>query len=78
MPEHFKKICSAIDQLPAEIDFGVPARSDCLSQGPESLGRSDILLDEDNQSHEAGEVDSPATSFSKPAPKRRKSPVKKS
>lgn len=41
MPEHVKKICSAIDQLPAEIDFGVPARSDCLSQGPESLGRSE-------------------------------------
>ncbi|KAF5128594.1 hypothetical protein E5D57_009535 [Metarhizium anisopliae] len=70
MPEHFKKICSAIDQLPAEIDFSVSARSDTTSlpQGLERPGRSDILVDNDN---------SPVTSL-KPAPKRRKSPVKKS
>ncbi|KID59206.1 uncharacterized protein G6M90_00g067190 [Metarhizium brunneum] len=34
MPEHFKKICSAIDQLPAEIDFSVSARSDTTINRP--------------------------------------------
>lgn len=85
MPEHFKRICSAIDQLPTEINFDVPALSEStgLSQNLESLGRSEadsasVLVDEDNQSHEAGQTESPATSFSKPAPpKKRKGPAKR-
>ncbi|KAK3311413.1 uncharacterized protein B0T15DRAFT_74625 [Chaetomium strumarium] len=33
MPEHFKNICSAIDQLPSDVDFDVPP----LSQGLRDL-----------------------------------------
>ncbi|KAI4599609.1 hypothetical protein KJ359_001706 [Pestalotiopsis sp. 9143b] len=86
MPEHFKKICSAIDDLPSDLNFEVPALSEStgLSQHLESLGRSEadsasVFVDKDNQSLEAGEMESPATSFSKqaPPPKRRRSPVKK-
>ncbi|KAK0621182.1 hypothetical protein B0T17DRAFT_508556 [Bombardia bombarda] len=81
MPAHFTKICSAIDQLSLNIDFGVatPSESTGLSQGLESLARLEdppsLLVDEDNN---AGPTDTPATSFSKPGPaKRRKSPVKR-
>lgn len=85
MPAHFKKICSAIDQLKLNTDFGVaaPSESTGLSQGLENLApleadSASLLVDEDSQSH-AGPMATPPTSFSKPAPaKRRKSPVKKS
>jgi hypothetical protein len=85
VPAHFKKICSAIDQLKLNTDFGVaaPSESTGLSQGLENLApleadSASLLVDEDSQSH-AGPMATPPTSFSKPAPaKRRKSPVKKS
>ncbi|KAF7520289.1 hypothetical protein G7054_g12825 [Neopestalotiopsis clavispora] len=86
VPEHFKRICSAIDELPSELNFDVPALSEStgLSQHLESLGRSEVdsasvFAEEDNQSLEAGEMESTATSSSKQAPpsKRRRSPVKK-
>ncbi|KAL7928015.1 hypothetical protein V8C35DRAFT_285588 [Trichoderma chlorosporum] len=66
MPTHLQRIRSAIDQLPSEINFDVPALSEStgLSQGLESLGR----VDGSNQPHGAGEMDSPATTFAKPAP----------
>ena len=37
MPKHFERICSAIDQLPSELDFDVPSLAEIgLSQGLES------------------------------------------
>ncbi|KAH6655965.1 hypothetical protein BKA67DRAFT_515839 [Truncatella angustata] len=85
MPAHFKRICLAIDQLPSKADFDVQALSESASpsQGEEHLARSmadaaSLLVDMDNQSNKAGQMDTPATSFSKPGPsKRRKSPAKK-
>ncbi|KAL8383534.1 hypothetical protein RB595_010642 [Gaeumannomyces hyphopodioides] len=43
MPTHFKNICSAIDQLPSDLDFDVPPLSETtgLSQGLGSLMQSD-------------------------------------
>ncbi len=86
MPDHFKRICSVIDQLPSKVDFDIQALSEStgLSQGLENLAASgadsaSLLVDEDDQSNKAGQVATPGTSFSKPGPaKRRKSPVKKS
>jgi hypothetical protein len=85
MPGHFKRICSAIDQLPSKLNFDVPALSEStgLSQGLKShLALSEAgsasLLDEDDQLRKVGQVASPDTSFSNPGPaKRRRSPVKK-
>ncbi|KAI1108277.1 hypothetical protein F5Y14DRAFT_457181 [Nemania sp. NC0429] len=82
MPDHFKRICSAIDQLPSKLDFDVQALSEStgLSQGLENLAASEadsasLLVD---GSTKAGQVLTPGTSFSKPGPaKRRKSPIKK-
>ncbi|GAW23570.1 hypothetical protein ANO14919_131370 [Xylariales sp. No.14919] len=79
MPEHFKRICSAIDQLPSIVDVDAQAVSEStgLSQGLENLAASEadsssLLRDQDDQAA------TPGTSFSKPGPaKRRKSPVKK-
>ncbi|KAI0388275.1 hypothetical protein F5Y17DRAFT_453438 [Xylariaceae sp. FL0594] len=80
MPDHLKRICSAIDQLPS-VGFDVPALSEStgLSQGPENLAsEADSASLQDNQSNKVGQVATPGTSFSKPGPaKRRKSPVKK-
>ncbi|KAJ3576917.1 hypothetical protein NPX13_g3547 [Xylaria arbuscula] len=85
MPDHFKRICSAIDQLPSKLDLDVqaPSESTGLSQGLKNLAASEadsasLLVDDDDQSNKAGQVATPGTSFSKPGPaKRRKSPVKK-
>ncbi|RYC61999.1 hypothetical protein CHU98_g4217 [Xylaria longipes] len=85
MPNHLKRIRSAIDQLPSEVDWDVPALSEStgLSQGPENLavseaGSASLVVDEGNQSNMAGQVTTPGTSFSKPRPvKRKKSLVKK-
>ncbi|GAB0133869.1 hypothetical protein EsDP_00002263 [Epichloe bromicola] len=88
MPEHLKKIRSAIDQLPTKLDFDVPALSDPIGQSQslqshhlESSGAGSALslAEEDQQQREGGQMTAPDTSFSKPAPaKRRRSPVKKS
>lgn len=86
MPDHLKKICSAIDQLPSKVNFDVQALSEStgLSQDLGSqlaLSEADsesLLVDKDDQSGKFGRMATPDTSFSKPAPaKRRKSPVKK-
>ncbi|RYP52154.1 hypothetical protein DL768_002596 [Monosporascus sp. mg162] len=37
MPAHFKNICSAIDQLPTDLDLDVPARSEAAGL-PQDLG----------------------------------------
>ncbi|KAI0424537.1 hypothetical protein F5Y09DRAFT_137981 [Xylaria sp. FL1042] len=81
MPGHFKRVCSAINQLPSKVDFDVQALSEStgLSQGLESLARLEdpplLLVDDDNKTGPAG---TPATSFSKPGPaKRMKSPAKR-
>ncbi|KAI0388850.1 hypothetical protein F5Y17DRAFT_172469 [Xylariaceae sp. FL0594] len=83
VPDHFKRICSAIDQLPS-VDFNVPALSEStgLSQGLENLAAesdsASLPVDEDDQSNKVGQVATPGTSFLKPGPaKRRKSPARK-
>ncbi|KAI1092911.1 hypothetical protein F5B19DRAFT_501885 [Rostrohypoxylon terebratum] len=56
MPDHFKRICSAIDQLPSELDFNVPALSEStgLSRGLEShlalskAGSVSLFVDKDD------------------------------
>ncbi|TQN73491.1 hypothetical protein CSHISOI_01991 [Colletotrichum shisoi] len=80
MPFHFKRICSAIDQLPSKVDFDVeaPSESTNLSQDLESLARLDgprsSLAGGGNN---ASRVDT-TTSDSSPGPaKRRKSPIKR-
>ena len=85
MPGHFERICSAIDQLPTETG-SVPAvpGSTGLSQALEGLAQSEansasVLVDEDSQSHDAGEMGSPATLFSNAgSSKKRKTPANES
>ncbi|KAM3496778.1 hypothetical protein MY10362_009851 [Beauveria mimosiformis] len=87
MPDHFKRMSSAIDQLPLKLDFDVSALSEStsLSQGlenhhltPSEADSASLLADDDDQSAHAAQIATPPTSFSKPAPaKRRKSPVKR-
>ncbi|ORY70392.1 uncharacterized protein BCR38DRAFT_455171 [Pseudomassariella vexata] len=84
MPGHFKRICSAIDQLPLKPDFDVPALSE-TSYLSQSLASQHLAIPDANSISPAAAEDDLAsqsilsgTSFSKPGPaKRRKSPVKK-
>ncbi|PQK08282.1 hypothetical protein BB8028_0001g03600 [Beauveria bassiana] len=81
MPSHFKRICSAIDQLPADLDFDNPSLpSTGLSQGLEShhLSQSDIEsishhLEQDSQPSSAkpGRV-TPNTSFTDSGPAKKR------
>lgn len=80
MPKHFKRICSAIDQLPTGLDFDVPSLSDAtgLSQGLESaqLDADSASVEQDSQSSGPGQQRTPDTSFTAPgAAKRRKENV---
>ena len=78
MPEHFKNICSAIDQLPSDLAFDVPPFSEAtgLSQDLGNLMQSDAscasMPDErDSQARSAEQqAVTPGTPFSEP--KRRK------
>lgn len=72
MPSHFKKLCSAIDQLPSELDFDDPSMpSTGLSQDLQShhLIQSDADLlsphsEQDSQgSTSKEETATPSTSF---------------
>ncbi|KJZ69180.1 hypothetical protein HIM_11433 [Hirsutella minnesotensis 3608] len=71
MPQHFKRICSAIDQLPADLEFNVPSLAETgLSQSLEShgLSESDVgsssLPAQDSQPGNAGAPKAtPDTSF---------------
>ncbi|KJZ70771.1 hypothetical protein HIM_09855 [Hirsutella minnesotensis 3608] len=80
MPEHFKKICSAIDQLPSDLDFNVPALAETgLSQSLEShgLSESDFGSSLPAEGSRPGDADArratPDTSFAETAgAKRRK------
>ncbi|KAI5925586.1 hypothetical protein F4810DRAFT_659194 [Camillea tinctor] len=84
VPDHFKRICSAIDQLPSKVDFDAPALSEStgLSQDLEShhlasleSNTAPFLGDEDDRLQRGAM----GTSFTTPRPnKRRKSPMKKS
>ena len=69
MPSHFKRICSAIDKIPADLDFSVPP----LSQ---SSGLSQDLERHHLESQESNDA-TPDTSFTdRSAPKRpRKRPA---
>lgn len=76
MPTHFKRICSAIDKLPPDIDFDVSQRSEPesgLSQGLQSHHLSDysshdtasLPEEADSQSSRAASLDiTPDTSLS--------------
>ncbi|TPX10699.1 uncharacterized protein E0L32_008268 [Thyridium curvatum] len=74
MPAHFKRICSAIDQLPSESNFDFPLPPETgLSQDLESLMQSDVPsaslpIDRDNQSSNARQAQAatPGTSFTEP------------
>ncbi|KAK4119374.1 hypothetical protein N657DRAFT_604532 [Parathielavia appendiculata] len=78
MPAHFKNICSAIDQLPSDLDFDVPPLSEAtgLSQDLGNLMQSDgscaSMPDErgSQSSNAEQQAVTPGTSFSEP--KRRK------
>jgi len=82
MPAHFKNICSAIDQLPSNLDFDVPPPSEDtdLSQYLGNLMQSNagsvsVPVEQDSQSITAEQQGvTPGTSFTMPGPvKRRKS-----
>jgi hypothetical protein len=82
MPAHFKMICSAIDQLPSDLDFDVASLPGTgLSQDLEShhLSRSDtgsvsLSIEQDRSSNTGLEKGTPGTSFTDPgAAKKRKS-----
>ena len=78
MPKHFENICSAINQLPSDLDFDVPPLSEAtgLSQDLGSLMQSDAscasMPDErgSQSSNAEQQAVTPGTSFSEP--KRRK------
>ena len=83
MPTHFKNICSAIDQLPSDLNFDVPPLSEAtgLSQDLGNLMQSDAscasVPDErgSQSSNAEQQAVTPGTSFSEPKrsePKRRK------
>ncbi|KAM7183515.1 hypothetical protein V8F33_013529 [Rhypophila sp. PSN 637] len=82
MPAHFKKVCSAIDQLPSNLDFDVPPLSEatCLSQDLGNLMQSDagsvsMPVEQDNAGQQGV---TPDTSFTGPeVAKRRKGYVRK-
>ena len=74
MPAHFKNICSAIDQLPSNLDLDVPSLSEAtgLFQDlgnliPTDAGSASELVERDSQSSnlEQQEV-TPDTSFTGP------------
>jgi hypothetical protein len=71
IPDHFKKICSAIDQLPSDLDFEVPPLSEAtgLSQDLGNLLQSDpgsasMPVERDSQTGNVEQhVVTPGTSF---------------
>lgn len=75
MPTHFKKLCSAIDQLPSELNFDIPSLPETgLSQDLESLMQSNIgsatslPVDQDSQlsNAEQEQAATPNTLFTEP------------
>ncbi len=83
MPKHFENICSAINQLPSDLNFDVLPLSEAtgLSQDMRNLVQSDASCasvpdERDSQSSNAEQqAVTPGTSFSEPKrsePKRRK------
>ncbi len=68
MPKHLERLCSAIDQVPSELNFDVPSRPEAgLSQGLEC---HHLSQDDDTASSIAGQV-TPDTSFTGPAAAKR-------
>lgn len=83
MPTHFKRICSAIDQLPSELNFDILSQPETgLSQDLESLmqsvGSASLPIDQDSQSSNVGQgqVATPGTSFTVPQVKKRRGTTK--
>ena len=72
MPEHFENICSAINQLPSDLDFDVPPLSEAtgFSQDLGNLMQSDAscasMPDEQGSqsSNSKQQAVTPGTSFS--------------
>ncbi|EFR02780.1 hypothetical protein MGYG_05779 [Nannizzia gypsea CBS 118893] len=85
MPAHLKNICSAIDQLPSDLDFGIrsseqPGSLQNLESHPfsQSDGTSDPIIIDRQPSSTDQQGFTPATSLMGGGPaKRRKSPVKR-
>jgi hypothetical protein len=76
MPEHFKNICSAIDQLPSNLDFDVPPLPEAtgLSQDLGSLMQSNASSDSQLSNAERQSVASD-TSFTVPGGGKRSLPA---
>jgi hypothetical protein len=71
MPTHFQRLCSAIDALPAELDFEVPPLPDSeLSQGLESHHLSGSLADSASQTGDGAGL-TPDTSFTQQGAEKR-------
>jgi hypothetical protein len=75
IPSHFKRLCSAIDQIPADLDFSVPqlSKSFWYSQDlePHHLSESNQSKESSQQSTGDAKGTTPDTSFTdRGAPKR--------
>jgi hypothetical protein len=73
MPLHLKRICSAIDDLPADIDFGLSRSASIPQSEPRNSPQSNasMLGIDDSQSGLVGSQEvTPTTSFSQPASKK--------
>ncbi|KAH8745559.1 hypothetical protein F5883DRAFT_702485 [Diaporthe sp. PMI_573] len=86
MPTHFKRITSAIDQLPSDLNFDVPSLPETgLSQDLESLMQSDVgsaaslPVDQDSQLSKVGQAQAatPGTSFTEPKATKKRRGAKK-
>lgn len=85
MPMHFQRICSAIDQLPSELNFDVPSQPETeLPQDWESLMPPDIAsaplpVDQDGQSSKdkQRQVATPDTSCTGPQMAKKRKRTKK-
>ena len=75
MPIHLKRICSVVDEMPPDIDFGIPQLASFpQAQTPrQSNAESTSMLREDD-SHVASQDVTPTTSFSQEAERVSKKP----
>jgi hypothetical protein len=76
VPTHFERVCSAISQLPSEVDFDVTSLPETvLSQGTESHQLSEpdpgSVLAEGKVHSGARQGVTPDTSFTEPEAKKR-------
>ncbi len=79
MPSHLKKICSAIDELPPDINFDLSQSASFSQSGPRSFQQSDaestFTEEDDSQSSAAGSQKvTPTTSFTQTTERASKKP----